>query len=584
MLVTRKKAIAAIAAGAFAFSYCPSASPLLLAQEQEESVADDVAEEEQNTEERDTVVEVNNSNIVRHIVIDGVESIRAQDIRKLVKSTKNGEQYSKESVKADLANIIGSGAVQDARARTIMSNGELYVVFEIQEISDVTEVVITGNTLIPSDEIKSQLLTQSNRAFIKENVDKDVATIKDLYSKKGYIAIVGGVNNTKGKVTFRVMEAKVEDIRFSGNKRTKEWLLEKVSGYSIKKGDYLTSSAIESLYTNLMSLGIFEAVSIDAGAGSADDLVVLNVEIKEARTGQWNLGGAYSTQYKLQAVGGVSDNNVKGEGKRISFDFGLGKKRNTFSFSYVDPYYKKTDTTVFFDLYRSFKDIDDHIRYDETRTGGTIGMIKPISKDKRTKFFADFDIDFIKVKDTDGNKLQNLKSNTLTLGIMRDERDDATDPHKGSYLRAGVTHSSKIFGSDATFTKLFAEARHYTQIAARDVLAARLSLNYSPDHIPYVEQFTVGGADSVRGIDEDAQHGNKSVIASLEFRHTFNKNIQGVVFADAGKAWSDAVNNALKVAYGVGIRVKTAMGILRLDAAKANGESVKYMFGIGHTF
>lgn len=95
---------------------------------------------------------------------------------------------------------------------------------------------------------------------------------------------------------------------------------------------------------------------------------------------------------------------------------------------------------------------------------------------------------------------------------------------------------------------------------------------------------SIGGANSVRGLDEDEQKGNKSVLATLELRHDLSDTVQGVVFVDAGKAWNDSIDNAMKVGTGLGLRIKTAMGILRLDAAKSGGNSVKYMFGIGQSF
>ena len=70
----------------------------------------------------------------------------------------------------------------------------------------------------------------------------------------------------------------------------------------------------------------------------------------------------------------------------------------------------------------------------------------------------------------------------------------------------------------------------------------------------------------------------------MELRHDLSKTVQGVVFVDAGKAWSDEINNSLKVATGLGVRIKTAMGVLRLDASKGGGNGWKYMFGIGQSF
>ncbi len=551
--------------------------------EDEEVLAKSEENIEEEQQEEDSYAD---ATTIKHVVCEGLSEDKGKAVLKLVKYTKPNEKYSKDNVKRDLETVTKSGIVQSIRARTVMSNGELYVVFEAKEMVEVTDVILVGNTLVKSEDIKPLLQTQPKREFIKSNVDKDVEAIKDIYAKNGYIAIVSGVNNTNGKVTFNIVEAKVEDVHYTGNKRTKPWLIEKVIGFSVKKGEFLTTSMLQALYRDMMATGLFENVTVDAGAGSKPDLVVLNMTLEEAKTGQWNIGGGYSSQYKAQVVGGVSDRNINGEGKIINFDFGIGKDKQSYSFDYIDPYFMKGDGTFRFNLHRGTKTVDTkYLDYDETRTGGAIGYSKPISKDKRTRFYTSFNVDQIHAELTKtGEKLQDLKSNTLTLGIVNDTRDDAIDPQNGSVLEAGITTSQKFFGSDASFTKFFAEAKHFTKIAARDVLAAKLQLNYSPNNIPYLEQFRVGGIDSVRGLDEDEQRGNKSLIASLELRHKFNDNLQGVVFVDAGKAWSDVVDNAMKVAYGAGMRVKTGIGMLRFDIAKAPGESVKYLFGIGHSF
>ena len=48
--------------------------------------------------------------------------------------------------------------------------------------------------------------------------------------------------------------------------------------------------------------------------------------------------------------------------------------------------------------------------------------------------------------------------------------------------------------------------------------------------------------------------------------------------------WNDEIDNALKTSAGLGLRIKTAMGMIRLDAAKTGGHSAKYMFGFGQAF
>lgn len=548
--------------------------------EQNETVEVEAEDEVSEKENKNT-----DSNIVKHIVVDGTKNIKKEDVLKLIKNTKVDEPYSKDKVKADLDTIIKSGIVQNAKAKTVQSNGELYIVFEIDELSEIKVVTLKGNTLVNTEVLKEKMLTKTGSDFKKENVVKDIEMIRDEYRNAGYIAVVSNVNINNGEVVFEINEAKVDNIEYVGNTKTKAWVLDKIISGVLSKGDFLTVEALQKIHNKLMATGYFESVNISANEGSTRDKIILDVIVKEAKTGEWYLGGGYSDQYKAQVLGGIKENNINGEAKSVEFNVGIGNGKNTFGLSYTDPYFNKTDTEFHVDVFRSKKDVNlTDSKFEETRTGGTIGFVKPISKGKTTKFFTNFTVDKIDTEYISGKKVDGTTENTLTLGIMDDTRDDAVDPHEGTLVTAGVTTSQTFLGSSDSFTKFFGEVKNYTKLSAKDVLASRLAVAYSPDDLKTVSQFSIGGAESVRGLDEDAQRGNKSVLASLEWRHDMSKTVQSVIFVDAGKAWNDAIDNSMKVAAGVGVRIKTGMGMLRLDIAKAAGESIKYMFGIGQSF
>lgn len=526
--------------------------------------------------------------IVNHVIVEGNKNVKTEDVLKFITNTKENEPYSKDKVKEDLKAISASGVVQDVQAQSVQNNGEFYVVFQVKELSEVKSVSVSGNTLVPTDKILESLLTKEGEFFSKEHVDHDVDTIKDLYKDAGYIAIVSDVNNKDGNVTFTVSEARVEAVNYRGNTKTKNWVIDKTVNKVIKTGDFLTTDALTKLYTKLMQTGYFnpvDGVRISADEGTDADHVVLNIDFIEGKTGEWRLGAGYSDHYKGQVVGGLSETNLNGTGQKAGINFGIGKGKTEFDVYYTIPYWKKSDTSVSFNVFNNSKDIQSNgYDFKEKHAGGSISMLKPISKDQRTKFFSTLSFDNIKADDVKGLPVEGVKSNTLTLGVMNDRRDDPIDARNGSFSSVSVETSQKAFGSDYTFTKFMAEVRGYKQISKKDVLATRLLGQYSPDSLPTVEQFTIGGMDSVRGMEEDAQRGNKAVLATMELRHDLSKNVQGVIFVDAGKAWNESVDNSLKVAGGLGVRFRTAMGIMRIDIAKGGGDGVKYMFGIGQTF
>ena len=521
---------------------------------------------------------------ISHILVSGNQKIPSDAILRYVSNTKVGDDYDRNIVMKDVKAISESGLVQSVRAKALLSNGELYVVFEIQELAEVSSISFTGNTLLSDEQLRPLIGSKEGEGFSQETVRQDIENIRNAYSDAGYIAVVSDVNNNNGMVTYTINEAKVGGIQYTGNEKTKTWVLEKLVSPYIQEGTLLRNDSLQAAYNALAGSGYFSDVKIDAtDIKEEPGSVMLNVIVTETSTGAWNIGGAYSDTYGAELVGGIYDKNLGGTAKTLSLDFGIGTERDHYSLTYTDPYWKKSNTSVYAQAFKTDKDVDnDYYEYTEEHTGGEIGFQKPVSRDGRTSMYANFRVDNIEVSGQEkGEKLEGIQDNSLTIGVIHDNRNAAGS---GSILEAAVTTSQEFFGSDEDFTKFLLSAKGYKRLSDRDVLAARGVINYSPDSLPGVEQFTIGGADTVRGMEEDEQRGDKSVLASVELRHDFTDKLQGVVFADVGKAWSEEIDNDLKAAAGLGLRVKTALGVLRLDAAKAGGDTVKFLFGIGQSF
>ena len=539
-----------------------------------------------------TDVPVNEKNIelnkVKNIIVEGItkNTITQEDVLKHVTKTIVGDAYKKENVEFDLLSIINSGIVQNAKARTIQSNGELNIIFEVEEIANIEKIKFEGVTLVNQEELKALLLTKEGNPFNKSYIDQDIETIKNLYAKNNLFAVVTNVNlKNKGEVTFVVSEAQIEQIQYIGNTKTKNWVIDKIVKPIIKDKDHLSPENLKELYNKLMETGYFESVDIQAEDGNIQGNILLKIVFKELKSGEWQLGGGYSDKYKGELVGGIKDKNLNGEAKEFGLNFSVGSNKNSYQLSYLDNYYKKTDTSVSFNVFNTKSDetyLDS--KYEEKHTGFNIGIAKPISEDKKTKFFANFNSDNIKTENISGGNVEGTKTNSISVGIINDRRDNVVDTKSGSLVKAELLSSQKLFGSDNNFTKLMIDARKYIKISPKDVFASRFMFNYSNNDLPIVEQFSIGGSDSVRGLDEGEQKGNKSILASVEYRHDINDKVQAVVFVDAGKAIQKDIDNSMKVSTGIGVRIKTAMGMIRLDAAKTGGHSMKYMFGFGQSF
>jgi outer membrane protein insertion porin family len=135
--------------------------------------------------------------------------------------------------------------------------------------------------------------------------------------------------------------------------------------------------------------------------------------------------------------------------------------------------------------------------------------------------------------------------------------------------------------------------RRYLPAGKRMVLAARLLVGTTTGDAPYLEQFLIGGPDSLRGYRVDRFAGSHMAILNTELRFPLSSNLIGVGFVDVGDAWGGSIaadpffqgdkSFTAHLGYGVGVRVQTPVGPLRLDLGFSK-EGTETHFGVSHMF
>jgi outer membrane protein insertion porin family len=191
---------------------------------------------------------------------------------------------------------------------------------------------------------------------------------------------------------------------------------------------------------------------------------------------------------------------------------------------------------------------------------------------------------------SDGTHQQYLQDNfgitrSIILSRVFDSRDNVFNATEGSRLSMSAEFAGKVFGGDFNFNKYDVESRKYFKVGHDQTIAVRMDLGYATGHMPDSGRFSVGGIDTLRGYDEDEFKGNKMFTASAEYRFPIAKKVQGVLFSDVGNAWNGEGYKLddLKASVGVGIRLNTPLGPIRLDFARGS-EGNKTHFGFGGQF
>jgi outer membrane protein assembly factor BamA len=199
----------------------------------------------------------------------------------------------------------------------------------------------------------------------------------------------------------------------------------------------------------------------------------------------------------------------------------------------------------------------------------------------------------------------------LGAQALWDTRSDRVDPVTGLFASADLSGSGSFLGSDFEYARLYAQLNLYRPAAlagrrfvwAQSVRAG-VARAFAGQELLREERFFAGGAFSVRGYGTESLGpeerlgslvrplgGEALLIVNEELRFPLPFDLTGLLFADAGQVWDTLgdVDADLSAALGLGLRARTPLGLLRLDAGfpldpRPGDSRYKLYFGFGHAF
>lgn len=278
---------------------------------------------------------------------------------------------------------------------------------------------------------------------------------------------------------------------------------------------------------------------------------------------------------------------------------------------------------------------DDGDRPRVVRTGGGVSFSRPLSKNvyerSEWKATAGFQYQRVTIEDADGNtraqgglfgktinnqgeEVDALVPGTavdlsesgdgeddlflVRLGATRDRRDNALRPTKGSVLNFRVDQSVPIGKGNIFLTKLRGSYSQYFPVnftnftKGPETLAFNVQAGTVLGDLPPYEAFSLGGSNSIRGYDEGALGSGRSFVqASMEYRFPVFSVISGALFFDVGTDLGTETDparildkNGTGFGYGVGVRVQSPLGPIRVDYGLNDDGDSRINFGIGERF
>jgi len=496
------------------------------------------------------------------------------------------DKYSKQKLSGDLERLRNfyqdQGFLEfniDSTQVSITPDKEsIYITINITEGKKytVTGFKLAGTFVIPEKDLVKLVGIKAGDVFSRKAVTETTKKMTDRLANDGYafanVNAIPDVNKEKSQVSFTFFvdpgkRVYVRRINFSGNVATRDEVLRREMRQL--EGAWYNAEKIQRSRVRLQRLGFFDDVNVETPAvpGTADQVDV-NVTVKERPTGNLMMGVGYSDTDGFLVNASVTQSNLFGTGKELTFSFDNSRSTTNFNVRYVNPYYTDDGISRGFNAYVSTVDAAQANIASYTADSRGVGIFFgiPLSEDNSINVGGDVEKDDLHTNTSSAQVAQNFvaqygSANTLfktTLGWSHDTLDSLLLPTSGSVQR--LTGEIAVPGSDIEYYKLTYLAGHYWPLSETFTFKARGELGYGDGYggsntLPFYKNFFAGGSSTVRGYKSnslgprdtlppnDPIGGNRRVLGNMELLFPLpgtsndSKSMRLSVFADAGMVY-----------------------------------------------
>ena len=480
------------------------------------------------------------------------------------------------------------------------------------------EIGFRGNTVFEDPELRQGLNMKEGEIFQRQKIRDETTRLKDLYGGRGYAFadvspnVIPNMVDRTATIILTIKEGelmRIRQINIHGNEKTKDNVIRRE--IRVDEQDVIDTPALKRSFQRLNNLNFFETVEILPEQVGVDK-VDLNVRVKEKPTGQFSIGGGFSTLDKLVAIADITEGNIGGNGWMGRIRGQLGQERQLGLITFRNPYLNDSLTSLQLDLFRS---ATNFVTYFEKKTGGSVtfgrwfseyvsGSVSPFAEQ------IEYSDPQVNAPPLIINQIGSQTTTGIRFSLTRDTRDFHMDPRSGWRTSGAFAVGTPYLGGTNDFYKYTLDVNKYTplpfdtrlSVRARYGVVTGLNTNGENRPVPLTELYFVGGINTMRGFvfgkagpvstSNTLLGAASELIFNFDYIFTISEEakLNGDIFFDYGKGFAgDSVSTPLRSAAGFEGRWISPFGPLRaayginLDPNPGERKGV-FEFTIGQIF
>ena len=588
---------------------------------------------------------------ISKIIFVGNEDIADSELAEVVttkesswyKLFSSADVYDSDKVEFDkekLRRFYGSKGYADfstisSIAQISKNKDKFFITFLVQEGIQyrINDVQIDNKIERFNEEVLKDVITiKKSEIYNSEKIERNIEEMLKIMSDSSYaFADIDAVltRNQENKtidLTFAILPSPriyVDSIVISGNTRTKNNVI--LQELRIQAGDPYNVTKINRSKQRISNLGFFDKVEITSKRIASSDKVILQVEVKERKTGELNLGIGYSTVDSASINIGLKERNLMGTGHELGVALRKSRFGSSGNISYTKPYFMNHPIRVGSDVFIQNSDKRFSLVYDQESKGATVRAGYLISE--YLGHNVSYSINDQTISNVDplaSLSIKSLEGSFVTSSISQnfnyDKRDNIRDTREGYFISIGQEYAG--VGGDIKYIKYTGSASFYQPIYNRNFVFKLLTHGGYIDGLGQDIRNNFGfylGGNNFRGfefaglgprtiingsaVNGNSVGGNMYYMTTAEMRFPLGLpkelGVYGILFSDNGTVKSvDSISRqsapiadtgSLRSSYGLSIAWQSPLGPIRFDfsriAQKEDFDRVEtFRFSFGSTF
>ena len=485
-----------------------------------------------------------------------------------------------------------------------------FVTFNVREgqsfkVGDIS--VTTEYEGLNVEEYRRALRLGSGETWNPARIEEQIERLERLALRQGFDFLRADPRVTRNDrdltldVEFALVRGPrvfVERIDIEGNQTTLDRVVRRQ--FDTVEGDPFNPREIRNAAERIRALGFFSQADVNTREGTAQDQIIVDVDVEEQPTGSLSFGGSFNNDSGLALVIGFSERNFLGRGQALSFDIQTGDEDSTSRLAFREPAFLGRDLALGLEAVYATSDYDD-ATYETRIASFSPSLGFPLTENSRLTVYYEIA----------SEEILNVNAAVASPILVREQGDFWRSSLGYRYsldlLRGGLNPSRGVLftfgqelsglGGDVEAIKTTARA-----VAQRDIMNEEVTIRAILEGgfiasqggtTRVTDRFFLSSNQlrgfSARGVgprdtgaaNADVLGGNKYAVLRLEADFPLGLpeeyGISGGVFADFGSLWdlddtagAAVVDDSFELRSSVGFSIfwDTPIGPLRLNFAK----------------